>query len=162
MKNKEKGFTLVEILIVVAIIALLSIGGIRFFSDTFSVWWHTRDVSRATGDARVAIDEITTYLRQATSIDTRTGSSVHFNIYREEWADDRMGYFQEGDTLRRFMRGSTTTLVSSDVESFSLQPITSEGRYYHIEVELKVSQGEGEKINLSRRVMLRGLRGVEE
>lgn len=165
-KNNLQGFTLVEIMIVVAILGFMGIGGIVFFQNTFTVWSHTRDLSRAVGDARLAINEISAYMREAAphSVSTQT-AGVYFDISRSdgEWPwDKRIGYYKEGESLRRLMRGSTTTLVSTGINSFEVQYIPADpsaGIHSHVIADLSVRQGEhmGD-LNLNKRIMLRGER----
>lgn len=168
--KKQDGYTLTEILIVVALLGLITVGGIAFFQNTFTVWFHTRDFSKAIGDTRVAVDEISSYMREAApKTVSLQPSAVYFDIARsvEEWPGDRkIGYFKEGDMLKRYMRGSTTTLVNSGVNSFEVSYIEADpeiSMYSHVIATISVRQGDKmDDLILNKKIMLRGERTHNE
>ncbi len=167
MRKNKRGVTLIEIMIVVALLAVLGAGGTRFFRNTFDLWRGSRTLSRASGDSRTAFNEISTYLRQAReNTVSADGSSIYFEVDREEdeWPEGRtVGYFSDGSALKRYMRGSTTTLVTSGVTEFTAEYVPgSAGVHPHVNLSLAVDQGsDRDDLRLDKRIMLRGGREAD-
>jgi prepilin-type N-terminal cleavage/methylation domain-containing protein len=63
--NSESGFTLTEMLVVVAVLAILSGGIMTLFSQSQDVYESQRDVTAVTQQVRIAMDQMVRYLRQA-------------------------------------------------------------------------------------------------
>ena len=161
--KKNSGVTLVELTILMALIGLLSWGAVKFFQDTFDVWWTTRDSVNVHSSSRGAIDELSKYIRQAsTQPITITGNnSIRFKIAKSttEWHSDlTIRYFKDGSLLRRLMKGTTTTLIPSGVELFHVWYNSgTASRYAYVGTSITVTQGK-ESARLNKKIMLRGRR----
>jgi hypothetical protein len=164
MNLKNKGITLPELAIVLILAGVLGLGAYNFFKNAFKVWWTTRDSVDVHEDSRTAVNEMSKYIRQASTQPITIGGSndsVAFEIGKTttEWHEDlTIKYFKDGSALKRFMKGSTTTLVSSGVELFYVWfDSGTSSSYAFIGSSLSVTQGD-ETANLNKTIMLRGRR----
>jgi len=130
--EKQKGFTLIEMMIVVALLAVLGYGIVTFFRNTFRVWWQTSQQIDAQQKARVAMDEMTRFIRQAkpvTEIVVSYGGGEDPNTWIIFTHIDgrKIQYYKSGDSLKRVVDGVTTDLVPEDLASiyFILDSTTS-------------------------------------
>ena len=159
--KKNYGVTLVELGIIIAILSIISIGGVVFFRHTFEVWWTSRDVIDVHAGAREAMDEMSTFLRQASTdtIKIEGNDKIKFTIAKseQEWGhpDRRLNYFLDSGSLKRYSRGSTTTLVGGGVSFFNITHTTAAARFESVKVELEILKGE-EQSSFSRNIVLRG------
>ncbi len=166
--NNNRGITMVELGIVIALAGILMYGAIKFFQSTFDVWWSTRDSVDVYSAARSTMDEMSKYIRQSSSEPITIGESnesVLFKINKStaDWGHSNLyiKYFKPDSesVLRRYLKGSTTTLVTAGVDKFYVWFDDSE--YSYIGATLTVSQG-GESANLSKKINLRCQRGNDE
>ncbi len=67
-KNKIKGFTLIEMVVVVAVMSILMLASIEIFSNMYTLSLRTNDTRIAQQEARYALDTITQEAREATSL----------------------------------------------------------------------------------------------
>ena len=76
--HSESGFTLTEMMIVVGVLVVLSGAIFMLFSQSQDVYVTQRDMVQVTQQARIAMDQITRYLRQAGNDpqDYMSGSSI--------------------------------------------------------------------------------------
>ncbi|MDA3792525.1 MAG: hypothetical protein PF545_02565 [Elusimicrobia bacterium] len=166
--NKNRGITLVELGIVIALAGILGYGAIKFFQSTFEVWWGTRDSVDVYSDARSAMDEMSKYIRQSSSEPVTIGGSnesVRFKINKStgEWGHSNLNikYFKPSDqnVIKRYFKGSTTTLVADGVDMFYVwYDSGTTSKYAYVGATLAVSQGD-QSANLSKKINLRGRRG---
>ncbi|MFH1416330.1 MAG: prepilin-type N-terminal cleavage/methylation domain-containing protein [Elusimicrobiota bacterium] len=161
MNNKNRGMTFIEITIVIAIAALFMAGVFKFFRNTYDVWLDTTNSVAAGGDARTASNEMVKYIRQASSATITIGASddsIKFEIAKTttDWHTDlTVHYFQDGSTLKRLMKDSTTTIISDGVDFFYVwHDSGSASSYACVGTSLTVIQGD-KSVNLDKRVMIR-------
>ncbi|MFH1283373.1 MAG: type II secretion system protein [bacterium] len=120
------GFSLVEILMVVAIIGVVTLILTKFTSQTSKTWHTTTSQLQIQQQARIALDEMTRYIRHSSA--AAQGLSASYGMYPgiSQQADNisfytlkgkRVNYFQDGDTLKRCIGGSTRTLITEGLES---------------------------------------------
>lgn len=67
MIKLSRGFTLIEICIAVAILGIVIAGGAVFFTKIYSLWLDNADQIEIQQNARIAMDEMSKYIRQASS-----------------------------------------------------------------------------------------------
>lgn len=120
--EKQKGFTLIELAIVIALLTILGYGIMKFFSNTFRTWWQTSQQIDAQQKARVAMDEMTRFIRQARPVTTiavgKQGGEDDNTMITFTHIDGRqISYFQVGDSLRRVVGGVTTDVIPEDLVS---------------------------------------------
>ena len=117
--EKQKGFTLIELMVVVALLAVLGYGIVTFFTNTFKVWWQASQQIEAQQKARVAMDEMTRFIRQARPVTEivvgqQAGEEANTMITFTHIDGRRMSYFQSDDSLRRWVVNSATTDVITE------------------------------------------------
>ncbi|MGM0441219.1 MAG: PilW family protein [Elusimicrobiota bacterium] len=163
MIKSNKGVTFIELAISIAVIGILSYGTARFFRNTFDIWWMTSDSVDVHSKSRIALNELSRYVRQASELPQIDGNnSIKFkiSISTSDWGgDNTVKYFQAGNNLRRMMRNSTTTLVEGGVDDFYVYLTTgTSSKYAHVGATLTVTQSD-KRASLSQKIMLRGLKG---
>ncbi|MEA3507043.1 MAG: prepilin-type N-terminal cleavage/methylation domain-containing protein [Elusimicrobiota bacterium] len=166
--NKNRGVTLIEMALVIALSGVLIYGGLKFFRSTFDIWKGTCNSVDVYSDARSAMDEMSRYIRQSSSEAITIGGSnesVQFTINRStsDWGNSNreIKYFQPSAQaiLRRYMKGSTTTLITEGVDNFHVwYDSETSSRYSFVGATLAVSQGD-RSATLSKKIMIRGMRG---
>ncbi|MQY53517.1 MAG: prepilin-type N-terminal cleavage/methylation domain-containing protein, partial [Firmicutes bacterium] len=102
--EKQKGFTLIELMIVVALLGILGYGIMKFFTNTFRTWWQTSQQIDAQQKARVAMDEMTRFIRQARPVadivvGEQAGEDPNTMITFTHIDERQISYFQFGDSL---------------------------------------------------------------
>jgi len=122
--EKQKGFTLIELAIVIALLAILGYGIMKFFTNTYRTWWQTSQQIDAQQKARVAMDEMTRFIRQARPVvnivvGQQVGEDPNTMITFPHIDERQISYFQVGDSLRRVVDGVTTDVIPEDLVSIS-------------------------------------------
>ncbi|HUW22949.1 MAG TPA: type II secretion system protein [bacterium] len=117
--EKQKGFTLIELMIVVALLGILGYGIMKFFTNTYRTWWQTSQQIDAQQKARVAMDEMTRFIRQARPVTEivvgNWGSEEPNTMIIFTHIDGRqICYSQVGDSLRREVDDGVT-IVGTDL-----------------------------------------------
>ena len=130
--EKQKGFTLIELAIVIALLAILGYGIVTFFRNTYRTWWQTSQQIDAQQKARVAMDEMTRFIRQARPVTEivvgeQGGEDDNTMITFTHIDGRQFQYYKSGDSLQRVVDGTTTDLVPEDLVSvyFILDSTTS-------------------------------------
>jgi len=122
--EKQKGFTLIELAIVIALMAILGYGIMKFFTNTYRTWWQTSQQIDAQQKARAAMDEMTRFIRQARPVvnivvGQQVGEDPNTMITFPHIDSRQISYFQAGDSLRRVVDGVTTDVIPEDLVSIS-------------------------------------------
>ncbi len=117
--EKQKGFTLIELMIVVALLGILGYGIVTFFTNTFRTWWQTSQQIDAQQKARIAMDEMTRFIRQAKPVtgivvSNWGGEDPNTWIIFTHIDGRQISYYQSGDCLKRSVDDGVTT-VTTDV-----------------------------------------------
>jgi prepilin-type N-terminal cleavage/methylation domain-containing protein len=130
--EKQKGFTLIELAIVIALLAVLGYGIMKFFSNTFRTWRQTSQQIDAQQKARTAMDEMTRFIRQARPVTTiavgkQAGEDDNTMITFTHIDGRQISYYQSGDSLKRVVGAATTDVIPEDLVSiyFVLDSTTS-------------------------------------
>lgn len=83
LRRRQRGWTLVELLMVIIILAVVSAVGARLMSGMFQSYFAARDITTSDAQARVAFERMTRELRQirkatATDLDPASTAQVRF------------------------------------------------------------------------------------
>lgn len=82
--NAEAGFSLMELVLVLMLLSILSIGFARYFGQTFDAWRWTADQSGRSGTARSALDRI---VRGVTEMDPPAEGLLVMNAHAISYAE---------------------------------------------------------------------------
>ncbi len=165
--KKDSGVTLIELMIVISLLAIVGAMGYTFFRQTFQTWRQSRDSVDVQSDSRIALDEMSMNIRQASTVTVPSPGVISDEIVFEigkstvDWShpDLEIRYFKDGSSLNRQMKGMETTLVSEGVENFEILYSTTGARFESVHINLLV--GKGDMWNrLTRDVALR-MRRIE-
>jgi len=82
-RRQQDGFTLIEVLTVLIILAVVAAVGARLMSSMFQSYFAARDITNSDAQARVAFERMTRELRQirsatATDLDVASAAQVRF------------------------------------------------------------------------------------
>jgi len=163
--GKKKGFTLIELMIVVALLGILGYGVMKFFTDTYRVWWRASQQIDAQQKARAAMDEMTKSIRQAKPVTgivlgQQAGEDSNTMITFTHIDGRQISYYKLGDSVKRVINGVTTDMISEDVSSvyFTVDSATAPTRVdiSTLTVQTPGTGGEQGSLTFSRkRIILR-------
>jgi len=161
--RKHSGITFVELAITIAIVGVIGWGVLKFFRTAFDVWWDTKDSVDIHSAARNAVNEMTKYIRQASTAPIIIGggnSSISFEIAKDtaDWGSNlTVMFLKDGPALKREFRGVRTTMIDSIDLFYVWLETASASSYDIVGTSLVVSQG-GKRVSLNKKIMLRGRR----
>ncbi len=162
--KRNKGLTIIELLITVALLGIIFALGIKFVKTFFDVWLKSQKEVNVQQTARIAMDEMVRFIRQAdepvSGIYPPSGSSDtkisfdhvdgrSFKYYRGD--SSTKAEDSGGNALFRVISGVTSTLVDDNVKSIYFVHSSS----YIVRIaSFTVSNGE-ESITLDKNVYIR-------
>ena len=150
---KKKAFTLVEVMIVIAILGILSIGVISLFKSTRDLWDYSDQQVDVQQSARNALNEMSKYIKQAKKSEVNVGTS---SIEFYDSSDRYHKFWKSGDKLyERFgVGGSTTTreLVRGYVQNIVFEVI---GATDAVRISSFTITKRDQSLTLSRQVRVR-------
>ncbi|MFC1546833.1 type II secretion system protein J [bacterium] len=157
-RTNKHGVTLIELMIVVAIVGIVGFSIIRYFRGVFDSWFTIKDQMQVQTEARSAMDEMATFIRQSSNpvsgiipaVGQGSTSYITFT-YLDSSGDKNITYKRIDDTLCRFADGTTTAIISSGLENIYFNHIST----YVVQISsLTVNFGRG-RIVLDKSIYLR-------
>jgi len=157
-REEEKGFTLIEIIIVIVILAIISGITIKFLTDSLRVYTMTVNQKTLFDEGKLALERMCRDIRDARSITGVTASSITF-VRTNATAQDSAGEtitFQRNASANTLEKVKTspivTTTLASSVSSFTVTNSSNE-----IQLQLRLQLASGENVTLQSKVYPKNL-----
>ncbi len=163
MKN-QKGFSFIELSLTIFLLGLLAYSLTNFLTNSFRIWFKSSRQIDVQQKARIAIDEISRFLREAYPV-----TGIVIGAYGSEPISSLISftdtdgnykcYYKDADTLRRVVDTSTTTIIGANlVEVYFIPNLPTAFSAVDI-TSMTVQKGSGSNIQTivlpRRRVYLR-------
>jgi len=159
-KINKKGFSLIELMVVVVILGLIVLGLVTFFTGGARSWIAGQSQLEAQRNARQAMDIMVREIREADYVDDINSTSI--SIYFHTPFDGTISYsFSGGSDLKR---GSNTMI--SNVQSLTFTYFDSSGNLVdpldsdiiskvHVNLQVDVDKDSNPDITLNSDIYLR-------
>ncbi len=155
----SKGFTLIEIIIVIVILAVVSTITIKFLTDSLRVYTMTVNQKILFDEGKLALERMCRDIRDARSITSVTASSVTFvrnNATVLDGASESIRFELNGSTLRKVKNAGgapeNPIAMADNVSTFGVTNATNE-----IQLQLTLFLGTGENVTLQTKVYPKNL-----
>ena len=173
LKKSSKGFTLIEMIIVIVILSIVSVITIKFLIDSLQIYTMTVNQKTLLDEGKLALERMCRDIRDGRSITTPaaggSGSTIAFqrtNSTVQDIVDESITFRLKptDNTILEKMKSSpsTTSAIASNVTTtppaFSVtrgQPATNNEN--EITIQLSLALGSGENVNLQTRVYPKNL-----
>ncbi|MBM4279057.1 MAG: prepilin-type N-terminal cleavage/methylation domain-containing protein [Deltaproteobacteria bacterium] len=163
-KGWDRGFTLIEIIVVIIILAIVSAISIKFLSDGIRIYTMTVDQKALFDEGKLALERMCRDIRDANSITTpssggssSSGTLLSFtrtNATAQDSAGDTIQFILSSGTLQRTAAARPTVDLASYVSSITVTRGTSPNNEITISLTLsRTSSGEILNIPLSTKVV---------
>ena len=161
MKNifgNKKGFSLIEIMVVVVILGLVILALVTFFTGGTISWMAGQSQLKAQREARQAIDRMVREIREASDIKaSSTSSEINFNTpwstnLKYSWLGNKWDPILEG-TNPLINNVQSLTFTYFDNSGNSVDPVSASK--VHIDLKVDVDKDENPDITLNTDVNLR-------
>jgi prepilin-type N-terminal cleavage/methylation domain-containing protein len=154
----QRGFTLIEIIIVIVILCIASAITIKFLTDSLRIYTMTVNQKTLYDEGKLALERMCRDIRDARSITGVTASSITF-VRDDATAQDIAGetiIFQRNagaNTLEKVKASpASTSTMASNVTAFAVANATNE-----IQLQLTLQLASGENVTLQTRVYPKNL-----
>ena len=163
LKNSSKGFTLIEIIVVIIILSIVSAISIKFLADSLRIYTMTVNQKTLFDEGKLALERMCRDIRDGRTIITTTASSIAFTRTHATTGGDVAGenirFDRSGTTLRKAKgvsgvdgSGGTPYTMADNVSTFTVTNATNE-----IQLQLTLQLTSGETVTLQTRVYLKNL-----
>jgi prepilin-type N-terminal cleavage/methylation domain-containing protein len=125
----KNGFTLIELMVVVAVLSLIIIGTVSFFSGGIRSWISGQYQLKAQREARMRLDQMVKEIREGDKFDSASGENtiiVEYNILSK----DNVTYSwsgTSGDSITRKSGSGTPAPFLDNVHDFSVTYLNQSG-----------------------------------
>lgn len=163
IRNLERGFTLIEIIVVIVILSIVSAITIKFLIDSLKIYTMTVNQKTLYDEGKLALERMGRDIRDARSITTPasggSGSTVTFqrtNATAQDGLNETLTFQLTGTTLEKVKTApAATSSLASNVSSFIVT--RGAGGNDEITLSLTLSLGSGENITLQTNVYPKNL-----
>ncbi len=100
-KNSQKGFSLIELMVVVVVLSLIIIGLVTFFAGGTRSWITGQSQLKAQREARQAMDRMVREIREGESIDITPDKTTITVNYLSSFGKSPVTFKLLGDTIYR-------------------------------------------------------------
>ena len=149
-----EGFTLIEIIIVIVILAIASAITIKFLADSFGVYTMTVNQKTLLDEGKLALERMCRDIRDASSISGTTATSITFvrtNATAQDSAGESITFQLTGSSLQK-VKAATGYTMANNVTAFAVANATNE-----IQLTLTLSLTSGENVTLQTKVYPKNL-----
>ena len=153
LPKSSKGFTLIEIIIVIVILSIVSAITIKFLVDSLRIYTMTVNQKTLFDEGKLALERMCRDIRDAKSI-TSTSNSITLtrtNATAQDSANESLTFQLNGTTLEK-VKASTSYAMASDVSAFTVTNASNE-----ITLQLTLSRATGENVTLQTKVYPKNL-----
>jgi prepilin-type N-terminal cleavage/methylation domain-containing protein len=152
----QKGFTLIEIIVVIVILSIIATISIKFLTDSLRIYTMTVNQKTLFDEGKLALEKMCRGIRDARSITAVTASSITF-VRDDATAYDIAGetiIFQLNAGILQKVKASpaSTSTMASDVTAFAVTNATNE-----ILLTLTLQLTSGENVTLQTKVYPKNL-----
>jgi prepilin-type N-terminal cleavage/methylation domain-containing protein len=154
----QRGFTLIEIIVVIVILSVVSAITVKFLVDSLKIYSMTVNQKTLFDEGKLALERMGRDIRDARSITGTTASSITF-VRKDATAQDIAGetiIFQRNagaNTLEKVKASpASTSTIASNVTAFAVAKATNE-----IQLALTLSLTSGENVTLQTKVYPKNL-----
>jgi len=148
IKNNKKGFSLIEMMVVVVILGLIVLGLVTFFTGGAKSWVAGQSQLEAQRNARQAMDRMVREIREGSSIVSGSNATSITIDYLDSFGKSAVNYNLTGSVISR-----DSNVFIDNVQTFNFTyPDASK---VHILLEVDVDEDENPDITLNTDVNLR-------
>jgi prepilin-type N-terminal cleavage/methylation domain-containing protein len=154
----QRGFTLIEIIVVIVILAIASAITIKFLTDSLRVYTMTVNQKTLFDEGKLALERMCRDIRDARSITGVTASSITFvrnNATTQDIAGETLVFQRNAgaSTLEKVKASPVvTSTLASNVSAFAVTNATNE-----IQLQLTLQLASGENVTLQTKVYPKNL-----
>ena len=161
--KSAKGFTLIEIIVVIVILSIVSAITIKFLADSLQIYTITVYRKTIFDEGKLALERMCRDIRDASTIIGTTASSIAFTRTNatgtgQDGAGERIRFDLSGTTLRKAKgvdasgNGGTPYTMADNVSAFAVTNATNE-----IQLQLTLNWASGGTVTLQTKVYPKNL-----
>jgi prepilin-type N-terminal cleavage/methylation domain-containing protein len=158
IRNSERGFTLIEIIVVIVILSIVAAISINFLVSSLRVYTMTVNQKTLFDEGKLALERMCRDIRDARSITGVTASSITFvrnNATTQDIAGETLVFQRNAgaSTLEKVKASPVVTgTLASNVSAFAVTNATNE-----IQLQLTLQLTSGENVTLQTKVYPKNL-----
>ena len=150
--KSQKGFTLIEIIIVIVILGIVSAITIKFLTDGLRIYTMTVNQKTLFDEGKLALERMCRDIRDANSITGSSATSITFIRTNatgpgQDTANETITYRLIGGNLEK-VKASTPYVIAGNVFAFTV----TQGADNEIKLVITLSLGTGENVTLQTKV----------
>jgi prepilin-type N-terminal cleavage/methylation domain-containing protein len=156
---RNKGFTLIEIIIVIVNLSIVSAITIRFLADGLRIYAMTVNQKTLLDEGKLALERMCRDIRDARTITGTTATSISFtrnDATAQDGVGENIRFDLSGNTLRKVKNAGgapeNPNVMADNVTAFTVTNATNE-----IQLQLSLSRSSGENVTLQTKVYPKNL-----